>query len=264
MKIQIEENENLTVEINSKGFIKLDRKILDWEWYKRQNIKDVFIHCLLKANYIEKKYQGKTIPRGSFISSENTLANELGLSRQNVRTAIKHLISTKEITKKVTKVNNTECTLFTVQKYDLYQSTNQAFNQETNRQLTTTKNIKNKKENNICCETQPCKPRKPFQLLSGGKEVIDYLNMKANRHFTYERKENRYINDRLKSGATVDEFKKIIDLKCNEWLESEKMRKYLTPKTLFSKEHFESYLEEANEQQPEPVTEMKGYVREVE
>ena len=36
------------------GWICLSRKLLDWEWYQNNNVKAVFIHCLLKANYEEK------------------------------------------------------------------------------------------------------------------------------------------------------------------------------------------------------------------
>ena len=42
--------------------------------------KTFFIHCLLKANYEEKKWQGIIIPRGGFITSIGHLAIELGFS----------------------------------------------------------------------------------------------------------------------------------------------------------------------------------------
>lgn len=240
MKIEFYNNEECTIEINSKGFVKLDRKILDWEWYKNQNTKAVFIHCLLKANYKEKKYQGITIPRGSFLSSENTLAKELNLSRQNIRTAIKHLILTKELTKKLTKVQGTECTLFIVQKYDLYQSTNQALNQETNFSLTTTKKEKKKKENNNGRRKQ--QPEPSLQVI----EVVEYLNEKLGKKENSKFKATtpdtmKKISARLKQGYTLEELKKVVDVKCDEWLGTD-YAKYLRPKTLFSESNFESYL----------------------
>ena len=45
-------------------------------------------------------------------------------------------------------------------------------------------------------------------------------------------------------GHTVDDFKTVIDKKYAEWGQNPKMSKYLRPETLFSAEHFESYLNE--------------------
>ena len=91
-------------------YIKLSRKILDWEWYGNINTCRVFIHMLLKAYWKDKKIEGTVIPRGSFPSSYGRLAEETQLTVDEVRTAVKHLISTKEITKHVTS----KYTVFTV------------------------------------------------------------------------------------------------------------------------------------------------------
>ena len=101
-----------------KGFILVSRKLLSWEWYKDINTKIVFLHCLLKANYKDGKFQGMDIPRGSFVSSYQALADELSLSVRNVRTAINHLKSTGE----VTSIGHAKFTVFTVNNYNLYQT----------------------------------------------------------------------------------------------------------------------------------------------
>lgn len=98
-------------------YIKLSRKILDWEWYGNINTCRVFIHMLLKAYWKDKKIEGTVIPRGSFPSSYGRLAEETQLTVDEVRTAVKHLISTKEITKNATS----KYTVFTVNNYDAYQ-----------------------------------------------------------------------------------------------------------------------------------------------
>lgn len=99
------------------NYIKLNRKMLDWEWYNNQNTKDVFIHCLLKANWKDGKFQGVDVPRGSFISSYANIAVELGISVKSVRTAINHLIRTSELASK----GYSKFSLFTVVKYEQYQ-----------------------------------------------------------------------------------------------------------------------------------------------
>ena len=72
-------------------YIKLSRKILEWEWYSDINTSRLFIHMLLKANWKEGKFRGTTVPRGSFVSSIGKLAEETQLTNREIRTAISHL-----------------------------------------------------------------------------------------------------------------------------------------------------------------------------
>lgn len=74
-------------------------------------------------------------------------------------------------------------------------------------------------------------------------KIIDYLNQKANKNFTYKNKKSiELINERIKEGFTIDDFKKVIDIKSSKWLNSN-MEDFLRPVTLFSNK-FESYLNE--------------------
>lgn len=118
------------------GYIKLFRKFTKWEWYDDINTKTLFIHLLLTVNWKDGKWHGQTIPRGSIITSLSKLASETRLSEQNIKTALKHLISTNEITQKVTKAYR----VITIVKYADYQildcTTNKEDNQEINKALT--------------------------------------------------------------------------------------------------------------------------------
>lgn len=101
------------------GHIKLDRKILNWEWYTDVNTCKLFLHLLLKANWEDGRFQGVEVPRGSFVSSYQVLATETGLTVKNVRTALGHLQKTGEVA-----VNrHPKFSVFTVKNYCLYQST---------------------------------------------------------------------------------------------------------------------------------------------
>lgn len=100
------------------GFVKLDKKIKDWEWYKDSVVKAVFIHCLVSANFEDRYFRGELVKRGSFICSTYQLAKDNGLSRQQVRTALKKLEQTKEITH-VTSPNGS---VIIVNKWDEYQA----------------------------------------------------------------------------------------------------------------------------------------------
>lgn len=219
------------------GYIKIWRKIFQWGWYKDVNTLNLFIHCILKANHKTNYWRNEIVERGSFISSYQHLSNETGLSIQQVRTGIKHLISTNNLTCKP----SSKYTLFTVCNYDLYQSINTQNNmqvtkhqQTNNKQLTTNNNDKNdNKLNNM----DGCKPL-PY------KEIIDYLNMSTNKNFKYSTKKTKdLIHARFNEGFTLQDFKKVIDIKTVEWINNPNMSKYLRPETLFSNK-FESYLQQ--------------------
>ena len=79
--------------------------------------------------------------------------------------------------------------------------------------------------------------------------VINYLNNKIGSKYRSNTSATKsLINARLKDGFTLDEFYKVIDIKADEWLNSE-MSKYLRPQTLFGTK-FESYLNQLPKQQP--------------
>ena len=101
------------------------------------------------------------------------------------------------------------------------------------------------------CETQNSIDKNSIDILPDKKEpeickeIIEYLNLKANTKFrTNSSATKRHLNARLAEGFTIDDFKKVIDVKCAQWLNDPNMKKYLRPETLFKASHFESYLNE--------------------
>lgn len=73
------------------------------------------------------------------------------------------------------------------------------------------------------------------------KGIIEYLNIKSNSHYKYSTdKTQTLIKARIKDGFTLDDFKIVIDKKCEEWLGTD-FEKFLRPETLFSNK-FEGYL----------------------
>lgn len=99
-------------------FIKLYDKILNWEWYKNINVKVLFLHLLLKANYKDMSFEGHTIHRGQLVTSLPSLSAETGLSTKQIRGSLEHLISTGEVASKAYP----RYRIITVLHYDDYQS----------------------------------------------------------------------------------------------------------------------------------------------
>ena len=75
------------------------------------------------------------------------------------------------------------------------------------------------------------------------KKVIDYFNEVTGKGLRSTTKSYKtIINARHNEKYTFENFKKVIDVKFEEWSTDPKMKKYLTPGTLFAQSHFDSYL----------------------
>ncbi|PCJ57906.1 MAG: hypothetical protein COA65_08585 [Rhodospirillaceae bacterium] len=85
-------------------------------------------------------------------------------------------------------------------------------------------------------------------------EIVNYLNKKVSSNYSYHaRNIQQLVMDRLEEKFTVKDFKKVIDNKCRDWLNTQ-YAKYLRPETLFSVEHFDSYLNEKQEKVKSEIT----------
>lgn len=144
------------------SWIKIFRELLQWEWFQKAEMVQLFIYLLLKASCADKQWQGITVKRGQLVTSNATIRQDLRLSEQQIRTCIKRLISTGEITYKSTN----RYVVITICNYDKYQETGNSINEQNNEQTnnqptdeqraineqsTTSKEIKNirSKEYNI-------------------------------------------------------------------------------------------------------------------
>lgn len=177
------------------GWIKVHRRILEWEWFDHPKMLQFFMRLLFKANYEPKQWQGITIQRGQFVCSWEQLALATGLTIQNTRTLLSKLESTGEVARKSTN----KFTIITICKYESYQSlvdqndttTNKQLTnnqQTTNKQLTTTKEGKEvKKERTNKRESTRAKVFVPPEVI----EVIEYFKQNgytaesAKRAFNY-------------------------------------------------------------------------------
>lgn len=90
--------------------------------------------------------------------------------------------------------------------------------------------------NNIYSPVSSKQDEIPYQ------DIVEYLNLKANTKFRFtSEKTRKLIKARINENFTVEDFKTVIDNKCDEWLNDDKMKIYLRPETLFGSK-FESYL----------------------
>ena len=76
------------------------------------------------------------------------------------------------------------------------------------------------------------------------EKIVTYLNKKTGKSFNFKSPQTfTYIEERIKDGFKYDDFIKVIDNKCTQWLNDTKFNQYLRPQTLFGIK-FEGYLNE--------------------
>jgi len=75
------------------------------------------------------------------------------------------------------------------------------------------------------------------------KEIIEWLNEKADRSFRITETNLGFITARLKSGANKRQCRWIISNLCKRWKGTDQ-EKYLRPETIFNKTKFEGYFGE--------------------
>lgn len=136
--------DDLPFQIMDNGWIKIHRKLLDWEWYDEPNTFRLFIHLILKANHKEKKYRGILIKKGEIMTGQDVLSKELKLTRSKIRTALNNLKMTNDLAIK----NSPQGSIIQLVNYEKYQviANGLAKKSPSNRQaIATNKNIKNDK-----------------------------------------------------------------------------------------------------------------------
>lgn len=113
-----------------KGWIKLHRSMLRWEWYDDIPTKIVFLHLLLMASFAGGGYKGYDLKPGQCIIGRKALAKRLRLSERQVRTALEHLKSTNEITIETTN----RFSIVTVENWTKFQELSTGSDQQNGQQ----------------------------------------------------------------------------------------------------------------------------------
>ena len=188
-------------------YIKISRKILEWEWYTDINTKVLFLHILLKANWKPGRFQGIEVPRGSFVTSQQNLVLETGLTLKNVRTALKHLENTGEVA-----VNrHPKFSVITIKNYDKYQSGGSQVaveGQSGGSQVATIEERKKeRKEEYNKSPKGDYESSTPDSIYATIRELYNSVCGSYPRLVKMSDARKKAINARLKTGYTLDDFR---------------------------------------------------------
>lgn len=99
------------------SWIRIYRSLINWEWFKSDNMVRLFLYLLLSANYKENKYRGFTVGVGELVTSLHELHQATGISVRSLRTCINRLKTTHEVTTRTTN----KFTIITICNYEFYQ-----------------------------------------------------------------------------------------------------------------------------------------------
>lgn len=222
----------------------------DWEWYENTNVFRLFYHCLLHTNLEDRRYCGKEIKAGQFVSSITRISAETGLTESQVRTALKKLKDTGYISTKSTN----KYTIYTVNGYQKYIDCGQV-TETTTKENTVVKNG-TKMEQTV---EQP--EEKVKETCEKSKENCEKSNKKAINE-CFERLWKKYPNKRGK-GQVSDAKKKVlyqigeehIQRALKRYLDGlEKDASWRKPQngSTFFNSGYVDYLDENYEKPPEP------------
>lgn len=118
---------------DDRSWIKTYRSILNWQWHDDPSMLSVWIHLLCMASYEDVFSRGRLVSRGHVAVTVGQLSNIVGISVQQVRTCLRRLQRTGEIT--VIATNRfSDITICNYGKYQ--QKTESDNNQATNHQQT--------------------------------------------------------------------------------------------------------------------------------
>lgn len=184
---------------------------------------------------------------GYFYKSYNEWYEELHLTEYQVRRATKKLKSFGFVYTALKKANGAPTLHYKVDTKEVSEWILKKLkngnlrnlrmdSEETQESLTEiTTEITTETTNNNISSGNPTVSRIPY------KEIVDYLNEKTGKNFKHKTpKTRKFIEARWNQDFRLDDFKKVIDVKTDEWLYTDS-DKYLRPETLFGTK-FESYL----------------------
>lgn len=279
----------------------ISRKIVESEiWDKPPLYLKVWMYLLMRAQYADYKQ----LKRGQLITSipeiQEACSYYVGYrkitpSKREVWGVIDFLRNAKngrnsrnpyEGNAKVDNEGNmietmkvTQGLLVTICNYNVYQDSRNyegngeslhESNNEKNAKVTTGEQYKGRKvkkdNNSVYARAREEAPAadNDFEI----RAILNYLNEETGRSFRpTDQKTRALITARLEEGHRVSDFLTVIDNKTRQWLGDEKMEQFLTPRTLFSADHFEDYLaqtptkKESGPREKKPAERILGRIR---
>lgn len=231
---------------NGNGYISLHRSIQKhWIYEEKRKFSkyEAWLDLLMMVNYKDNKTlqdgQLVEVKRGERITSIRQLMDRWDWSNTKVVNFLNLLSQDEMITFEITPKKKTLIKIVKYEQYQGFEVVDQSEEKTQERQSKdseTTQNNINNKENK---ENKDNKENIPYS------EIIDYLNLKANKKFKNVESNKKLIRARWAEGQRLEDFEKVIDNMVINWqgktfTNGQKGDNYLQPSTLFGNK-FEGY-----------------------
>lgn len=194
----------------TSGYIKISRRIVDWEWADDPNTLALWIHILVCANWEPRKWHGMSVDRGVLITSVSKLAVESGMSVRVVRTGLSRLIESDAITVETTS----KWSKISVCKYDTYQCWDDTARQADDKPTTSQKdnNLKESVERIYALYPTKC----PVSGRATGKGTKDKRKIESLLKDGHSEEEltatiTRYVQDCTKDQSYIKNFQTFLN-----------------------------------------------------
>ena len=207
------------------NWLKINRSLLDWEWYKDSTTKSLFLHLLLRANWKAGRFMGQKIERGQFPTGRKSLAQETGIKETTIERHLKRLEESGEITQKADNKKR----IITICNYDKYQEGTVEPEQQTDNKRTTngqqTDTIEEGKEGKKVKKTKdivfnPHSIRPEWIEEKDWSDIILHRKKHKNKPPETERAFNGIINQLEKATKQGFSLKECVDQMCSRGWQS--------------------------------------------
>lgn len=167
------------------GYVKLNRNLLEWRWYRDANTTRVFLHLLLSANFKDQPFENIIVRRGEVATSYGAIADALHISARQARTAVTHL----KVSGTVSVKQYSKFQVISILSWDLYQC-----------DVSGTEAAKSQAEVSQKSTTEECKESKNFLLSELSDETTDKPKQKkAFEHDETPYKAARWLADQIEA-----------------------------------------------------------------
>jgi uncharacterized phage protein (TIGR02220 family) len=227
-----------------KDYFILKRKIVSDSLYflERFSKHSAWLDMIYLANWdtgeVKQGLDIIILKRGEFCHSENYLCSRWKWSKGKVRRFLNWCIKDERltirqiVTRSSHRRNVVRLVNYNKHQFPIADNDNKDDNKDDKQDSKETNNKPNNKSNKVVIE-----------------EVLNHLNKLTGKNFKSSTKDyQRTISARLSEGYSLDDFKKVTELKFNEWKNDTKFSKFLRPATLYCAKHFDSYLNSDNPQ----------------
>lgn len=183
------------------GWVKLHRKLLEWEWYGDAHMVHLLVHLLLTASHERKEYKGLTIKRGQLATTTKELSEALGTSRTSIWRRLKRLEMERFVELEVKQKE----TIITICKYDSYQENKKKSGTRGETKVKQTHNNRNNKkgrrsnEDNTSLLSPSSPPPRVREVFSEFSEVENNryrVELANDGDFIQYAKDSLHINER--------------------------------------------------------------------